>query len=73
MRASTATTILAFCSMLATFAAPAPIGPGGLAVRDAELEDALSVRAFQVEARETDGEIDKREAKKGKNGGVSYL
>lgn len=68
MRASTATIILTFCSMLATFAAPAPIGPGGLAVRDADLGDALSARAIEVEARETDGEIGEREAKKRKKG-----
>lgn len=73
MRASTATIILTFCSMLATFAAPAPIGPGGLAVRDADLGDALSARAIEVEARETDGEIGEREAKKRKKGRVSYL
>jgi hypothetical protein len=59
--------------MLATFAAPAPIGPGGLAVRDADFGDSLSARAVQAEAREADGEIDEREAKKGKKGGCSYL
>jgi hypothetical protein len=59
--------------MLATFAAPAPVGPGGLAVRDTDLGDALSARAIQVEAREAEGDIDEREAKKGKNGVFSYL
>jgi hypothetical protein len=73
MRASTATIILAFCSMLATFAAPAPIGPGGLAVRDADFGDALSARAIQIEAREANREIGEREAKKGKKGRFSYL
>jgi hypothetical protein len=59
--------------MLATFAAPAPIGPGGLAVRDADFGDALSARAIQIEAREANREIGEREAKKGKKGRFSYL
>ena len=60
MRASTATIILAFCSMLATYAAPAPVG-GGLAVREASMGDALTARAIQVEERE--GDLEEREAK----------
>lgn len=60
MRASTATLILAFCSMLAVNAIPAPIGEPALAVRDAALGDAFEARAIQVEARE---ELDAREPK----------
>lgn len=67
MRASTATIILAFCSMLATYAAPAPVA-GGLAVRDAPIGEALMARTVQVEEREAEGEIEGREAKKGKKG-----
>ena len=61
MRASTATIILAFCSMLATYAAPAPVA-GGLAVREANMGDALAARAVQVEEREEAG-LEEREAK----------
>jgi hypothetical protein len=45
MRASTATIILAFCSMLATYAAPAPVG-GGLAVREASMGDVLDGKSY---------------------------
>ncbi len=72
MRASTATIILAFCSMLATYAAPAPAGPGGVAVREAEMGDALTAQAIQVEERE-EGEIEGREAKKGRKHKKSEL
>jgi hypothetical protein len=58
--------------MLATFAAPAPVGPGGLAVRDAAMGDALTARTIQVEARE-EGDIEGREAKKGKKGKGSLI
>ena len=61
MRASTATIILAFCSMLATYAAPAPVG-GGLAMREASMGDSLTARAIQVEERE-EGGLEEREAK----------
>jgi hypothetical protein len=52
--------------MLATYAAPAPTGPGGLAVREAEMGDALTARTIQVEEREEGDSLEAREAKKGK-------